>query len=151
MVTNLIQIHLWFVPQYNHINMHYKGYNLFDMEMTSGGNIKVATIVDQTAKDILASISNHERNDTVSKVVPELLSDGKRDNITVMMTKTDTEYIQALHAHIATKNGEVAQFNDMFAEKTRCSPGEGISDEDLQQMYESMMIESDAIDHQFGG
>lgn len=95
-------------------------------------------------------------NDTVSKVVPELLSDGKRDDITVMMTKTDTEYIQALHAHIATKNGEVVKFNDMFAEKPDVqSQVNSISDEDLQQMYESMMqdqsLESDAIDHQFGG
>ena len=148
---------LVFVPQYNnHINMYYKGYNLFDMEMTSGGNIKAATIVDQTAKDILASISNHEWNDTVSKVVPELLSDGKRDQMTVMMTKTDTEYIQALHGHIAATNGEVVKINDVFAEKPDVQAQvNSISDEDLQQMYESMMqgqsLESDAIDHQFGG
>lgn len=42
---------LVFVPQYNnHINMYYKGYNLFDMEMTSGVILKLQQLLTRLQK-----------------------------------------------------------------------------------------------------
>ena len=152
-----VTVPLVFLPQYNnHIDVYYKGHNLFDMEMTAGGNIKSYRIVDQDAKDILSRISNQEWDEVVEKVVPELLSDAKLDEMSLMMTKTDTDYIQQLHARIGLNNGEKVNLFDAYAEKPSVSAQvEGVSDEDLQRMYESMMqgqtLESDAIDHQFGG
>lgn len=157
---------LVFLPQYNdHIDMYYKGYKLFDLEMkdssglnTSSG-IKSATIANEEVRQILARISNDEWNEVVDKVVPEIISDGHSDDLTVMMSKTDTDYIQRLQYHVKIK--DVASIvspslSESFSEKPDAyAQVNGMSDDDLQKMYESMMqgqaLESDAIDHQYGG
>lgn len=154
---------LVFLPHYNdHISLYYKGYELFDLEMRDSqgdqhepSGIKSMSIVDQDAKQILARISNDEWNDVVEKVVPELLSDAKLDEMTLMMSKTDTDYLQRLHVHLSGDNDK-QKLTDVYSEKPDAyTQVSSVSDEDLERMYESMMqgksVESDALDHQFGG
>ena len=164
-----LSVPLVFLPQYNdHIDLYYKGYKLFDLEMRdvngqqhTPSGIKSVSIASQEAKQILAKIPNDEWNDVVSKVVPELLSDAKLDEMSLMMTKTDTDYLQRLNSYLQLKN--IQSENRVSLENMYPSTSKpdaqtqvsSISDEDLERMYESMlqgqMSESDVVDHQYGG
>lgn len=153
-----------FVPQYNdHIDVYYKGHRLFDFEIrdefgnqNESSGIKSISIADRKSIDILARIPNEEWNDVVDKVIPEILSDSKLDEMTLMMKKTDTEYIQRLHVHLNKQlDNKPLSVQESFSEKPNAINNiQGMSDEDLQQMYEAMLqgkaLESDAIDHQYG-
>jgi hypothetical protein len=155
---------LLFIPEYNdHISIYYKGYQLFDFEMkdANGGthepsNIKSITIVNQEAKDILARIPNEEWNSVIDKVIPEIINDSTLDTQDVMMSKTDTAYLQKFYLYLESKSGsksvdETLGYNEKPSSNDIVT---SVSDEDLQRMYESMlgaeMIKSDAIDHQLG-
>lgn len=158
---------LVFLPQYNdHIDLYYKGYKLFDLEMRDSNGqqhipsgIKSISIASQEAKQILAKISNKEWNEVVENVVPELLADVNLNEMSLMMTKTDTEYIQRLQAHVQMKDlKSIAQpvLSEAFSSKPDVyAQVSNISDEELERMYQSMiqgqMIESDMDEHQYGG
>lgn len=158
---------LVFLPQYNdHLDLYYKGYRLFDFVMRDENGqqhepsgIKSIVMASKEAPQILARISNEEWNEVIDKVVPEMLADAKLDEMTVMMTKTDTDYLQRLHAHLKMQEAKgEPKLDDVYPATDGPDAHvqvSSVSDEDLERMYDSMvqgqMTESDAIDHQYGG
>ena len=92
----------------------------------------------------------------IDKVIPEIINDSTLDLQDVMMNKTDTSYLQKFYLYLESKSGsksvdEILGYDD---KPTSNDIVNGVSDEDLQRMYDAMLgaeaVNSDAIDHEFG-
>lgn len=175
---------LAFLPKYDDtIELCYKNNRLFTFEMTGNrdpqhrwGNLKCMRIVSPAATDVLATITNDEWNAIVDKIIPAMVEDSKSDEMTVMMTKTDTAYIQHLQTYLAGKT-EVTYADIRAEQEAATGPdviirGHNMSDQDLENMYQEskregrlsdadldrmyndllqgQMGKSDALEHRYG-
>lgn len=123
-----------------HVSMYYKSKELFKMEFRDAdGNthapsgLKSYQIANNEAKHVLASISNDEWNKVADKVVTGILDDTKRNEMDVMMSKTDTDYIRG------SNPSGFAQYMTEPAKPSVRDRVNSMSDEELQRMFEASM------------
>ena len=164
---------LVFVPEQNdHVSLYYKSHRVFDLEFkdeygqtVENSGIKSYSIQDQHAKSILSRIPNEEWNQVVDKVVPEIMTDSKDNQESVMRNKCDTPYIHGLKDVIYKRQLESkdSSFKDQPAQTVENNLGfkdqpssrdmvNSMTDEELNRMFEQYMeskvAKENATDHE---
>lgn len=167
---------LVFVSEPNdHVGLYYKSHHVFDLEFkdeygetVANSGIKSYSIPDKHAKDILSRIPNAEWDAVVNKVVPEIITDSRDSQESVMRNKCDTPYIQGLQEVIRKRQLEsdgVSFTNQQASQSIENNVGfkdqpssrdivNSMSDEQLNKMYEqyleSQVARENATDHELG-